>query len=109
MGDENKSGQFDWAEQLFANKYDVSPKYRDMLAMLAASMMGSPDAAEHFYNQAVADGASEEELARVASFMRMSLDDVGDLAGLTPSMNNTPSEAKPSQDGAGGAESSEAK
>lgn len=109
MSDESTNPQFEWAEQLFANKYDVSPKYRDMLAMLAASMIGSPDAAEHFFNQAKQDGASEEELARVASFMRMSLEDVGNFAGMAPDMNATPSQAKSSDENAGGAESPESK
>jgi hypothetical protein len=108
MSEEHNNPQFDWAEQLFANKYDVSPKYRDMLAMLASSMMGSPDAAEHFFNQAKADGASEEELARVASFMRMSLEDIGNFADLVPP-SDIPGEFKSMKDSEGGAESSEPK
>lgn len=60
---------YEWAEELFSNKYDIDPKYRDMLAMLASTMMGNPGAAKHFYNQALVDGASDQELARVAQIV----------------------------------------
>jgi len=103
MSDQPTQQSFDWAEQLFANKYDVNPKYRDLLAMLAAAMMGDTDAAQHFYDQAIADGASDEELERVASFVRMSLEDVGNLTEpIVPPAVIAPAEPEPSGNGENG-------
>lgn len=79
MSEEVEHKPYEWADALFSNKYDIDPKYRDMLAMLAACMMGEQGAAQHFYNQAIVDGASDEELARVAQAMNSSLITVGDL------------------------------
>jgi hypothetical protein len=53
---------YEWADKVFQNAPDVEPKYRDMLAMLAAAMMGNSGAAQHFYNRAIIDGASDAEL-----------------------------------------------
>ncbi len=80
MSDEPAHKSYEWADALFSNKYDIAPKYRDMLAMLAASMMGNPGAAQHFYNQAIVDGASDEELHRVAQIAQSSQIEIGNLS-----------------------------
>ncbi|HZQ05541.1 MAG TPA: hypothetical protein VFD70_03115 [Anaerolineae bacterium] len=103
MSEEPVKKSFGWAEQLFANQYDVSPKYRDLLAMLAAAMMGDTETAQHFYDQAIADGASDEELERVASFVRMSLVDVGNLTEpIAPPTENVPPAPESSRNGENG-------
>lgn len=79
MSENAEHKPYEWADALFSNKYEIDPKYRDMLAMLAASMMGEQGAAQHFYNQAIVDGASDEELARVAQVMQSPLITVGNL------------------------------
>jgi hypothetical protein len=91
MTDEPVHQPYEWADQLFSNRYDIDPKYRDMLAMMAATMMGNPGAAQHFYNQALVDGASDDELNRVVQIARSSMLDVGNL---TDNVNRVVSEAK---------------
>jgi hypothetical protein len=80
MSDEPKHKPYEWADKMFQGAPDVAPKYRDMLAMLASMLMGNENAAQHFYAQAVVDGASDEELRRVSDTASMALMDVGDLA-----------------------------
>jgi hypothetical protein len=62
MSEETSGKSYEWAEQLFRCDYEVAPKYRDILAMLASTMMGNPGAAQHFYNRALVDGASDAEM-----------------------------------------------
>jgi alkylhydroperoxidase/carboxymuconolactone decarboxylase family protein YurZ len=76
--DEPQHKQYEWADELFSNKYDIDPKYRDMLAMLASAMMGNPGAVQHFYDQAIIDGAQDAELQRVVQLARSSLLELGD-------------------------------
>jgi hypothetical protein len=78
MSDESDHKPYEWADKMFSNEYDVEPKYRDMLAMLAAAMMGERGATEHFYNQAIVDGATDEQLKRVIQTAQSSLMDMGD-------------------------------
>jgi hypothetical protein len=70
---------YEWAEKMFQNAPDVAPKYRDMLAMLACSLMGNEGAAQHFYAKAVIDGASDAELKRVSETAKIAKMDIGDL------------------------------
>ena len=79
MSEEPKHAPYEWAEHLFRGEYDVAPKYRDMLAMLAATMMGNVGAAQHFYNRALVNGATDEELHRVTEIGRAQMLDVGDI------------------------------
>jgi alkylhydroperoxidase/carboxymuconolactone decarboxylase family protein YurZ len=76
MSDEPVNKSYGWADEIFSNQYEIDPKYRDMLAMLAAAMKGEPDAAQHFYERAQVDGASEEELRRIAQIVRPSQPEV---------------------------------
>ncbi|MDE3089337.1 MAG: hypothetical protein KGJ80_08120 [Chloroflexota bacterium] len=71
---------YEWADKAFEGAPDVEPKYRDLLAMLAAAMMGDPGAAQHFYNRAAVDGASAAELQRFADLARAQNVALGDLA-----------------------------
>ena len=80
MSEEARPGPYEWAEQLFRGDYEVAPKYRDVLAMLAATMLGNPGAAQHFYNQALVDGASDAELSRVLEIGRSAGIEIGDLS-----------------------------
>ena len=79
MSDEPRHKPYEWADKMFQGAPDVAPKYRDMLAMLASMLMGNENAAQHFYAQAVVDGASDEELRRVSDTAGMALMDVGDI------------------------------
>ncbi len=79
MSEETGHKPYDWAEQLFRGDYEVAPKYRDMLAMLAATMMGNPGAAQHFYNRALVNGASDVELRRVVEIEQSEGIEIGDL------------------------------
>jgi hypothetical protein len=79
MSEETGHKPYDWAEQLFRGDYEVAPKYRDMLAMLAATMMGNPGAAQHFYNRALVNGASDVELRRVVEISQSAAIEIGDL------------------------------
>lgn len=67
---------YEWADEIFSDEYDIDPKYRDMLAMLASAMRDDPDAAQHFYNRAQVDGASEEELRRITQIVQSSQMDI---------------------------------
>jgi carboxymuconolactone decarboxylase family protein len=80
MADQPEHKAYEWAEEMFSDRYDITPKYRDLLAMLAASMMGNPGAAQHFYNRALADGASDEEIRRAVEVARSSQVEIGDLS-----------------------------
>ncbi len=80
MSEETNHKPYEWAEHLFRGEYEVAPKYRDMLAMLAATMMGNPGAAQHFYNRALVDGASDVELRRVVETSRSAGIEIGDLS-----------------------------
>ena len=80
QNDEPKHKPYEWADQMFQRAPDVAPKYRDMLAMVASMLMGNENAAQHFYAQAVVDGASDEELRRVTDTAKMATMDVGDLS-----------------------------
>lgn len=75
MSQEQDQQPFDWAEQFFRGDYEVAPKYRDMLALVAAKMMGDRGAAEHFYDRALVDGATDDELRRVV--------EIGQSAGVS--------------------------
>lgn len=79
MSEETDHKPYNWAEHLFRGDYEVAPKYRDMLAMLAATMMGNPGAARHFYNRALVDGASDVELRRVVETGQSAGIEIGDL------------------------------
>lgn len=67
MSREPSPAAYAWADKAFENAPDVEPKYRDLLSMFAAAIMGNVDAMEHFYRRARADGASDEELLRMSS------------------------------------------
>ncbi len=62
---------YEWADEIFSDEYDIDPKYRDMLAM-----RDDPDAAQHFYNRAQVDGASEEELRCITQIVQSSQMDI---------------------------------
>jgi hypothetical protein len=80
MSNEPSHKPYEWAEKMFQNAPDVAPKYKDMLAMLAFSLMGNEGAAQHFYAKAVVDGASDAELKRVAETAKIAKMDIGDMA-----------------------------
>ena len=80
MSEESHPPAHDWVDQAFQSAPNVEPKYRDLLAMLAAALMGNAGAAQHFYNQAIADGASDAELQRMADIARAQNVEMGDLA-----------------------------
>ena len=80
MSDSPVHKPYEWAEKMFEGAPDVAPKYRDMLAMLASTLMGNEGAAQHFYAKAVVDGASDEELRRVGDTAKIATMDVGDMA-----------------------------
>ncbi len=67
---------YEWADEIFSDAYDIHPKYRDMLAMLASAMRDDPDAARHFYHRAQGDGANEEELRRIVQIVQSSRTDI---------------------------------
>jgi hypothetical protein len=71
---------YEWADKAFEGAPDVEPKFRDLLAMLAAAMMDNPGAAQHFYDRAVVDGASDTELQRIAEIAWAQKVAMGDLA-----------------------------
>jgi hypothetical protein len=79
MNEKPSHKPFEWADEMFSKSPDVEPKYRDMLAMLAMTLMGNGEAAQHFYAKAVIDGASDDELRRSAEMAKMANLDVGDL------------------------------
>ncbi len=90
---------YEWADKAFEGAPDVEPKYRDLLAMLAAAMMGDPGAAQHFYNRAVVDGASAAELQRFADLARAQKVALGDLAAhAKQAADGIPAERKPTED-----------
>lgn len=80
MSEDTSHKSYEWAEALFRGDYDVAHKYRDMLALVAARMMGNASAAKHFYDQAIVDGASDAELNRVLELSRSTGIEIGDLA-----------------------------
>ncbi|MBI4673894.1 MAG: carboxymuconolactone decarboxylase family protein [Chloroflexi bacterium] len=75
MTQETTPPRHEWIDKLFEDKQSIPPKHRDLLAMLASSLMGNPDAAQHFYNRAIVDGATDQELARMVA--------IGQAAGIT--------------------------
>ena len=80
MSEARDHAVYEWADKLFQSAPNVAPKYRDMLAMLAAATMGNVGAAQHFYNRALVDGASDAELKRIAEIARAQQIEIGDLA-----------------------------
>lgn len=70
MDEQTTPSPYAWMDQTFANTPDVPPKHRDLLAMLAAAMMGDAGATQHFYNRAIANGASDDELQRMITLAR---------------------------------------
>jgi hypothetical protein len=99
MSDEPKHKPYEWADKMFQGAPDVAPKYRDMLAMLASMLMGNESAAQHFYAQAVVDGASDDELRRVSDTAKMATMDVGDLsANVQRAVEELHAESEPAAD-----------
>lgn len=80
MSRDTEHASYEWADKAFEGAADVEPKYRDLLAMLAAAMMGNHGGAQHFYNRAIVDGASDAELHRMAEIARAQNIELGDLA-----------------------------
>lgn len=65
MDKQTASASPEWMDKLLADKQNIAPKQRDLLAMLAASLMGNADALEHYSQRAKENGATEQEVARM--------------------------------------------
>jgi len=59
------SASHEWIDQLLADKQNILPKQRDLLAMLAASLVDNADAMEQYAQRAKENGATEQEVARM--------------------------------------------
>lgn len=79
MSEETKPSRREWIEKMFEDKPNILPKHRDLLAMLASSLMGNPDAAQYFYNRAIVDGATDQELARMVEIGKAAGVEIGDV------------------------------